>query len=605
MPTLDFKGKSLIYSHHLSVPARTLEPDAKKSLPLKGSKASLDDNLIIHGDNLHALKALMPRYAGRVNCIYIDPPYNTGNEGWIYNDNVNSPMMQEWLKGRSPVDGEDLERHDKWLCMMWPRLNLLRELLAEDGVIFISIDDNEQAHLRMIMDEIFGPGNFICSFAWEKRYGPPPDTKDIGYTHEGIHAYRKSEAFSRNLLASTADQLSRYKNPDGDPRGPWKTMDYTCRYTKDERPNLFYPIIHPKTKRKIWPKPTRVWAFSRDEHLKNEKEKSIWWGKRETASVPAKKNFLHDIQKGFMPVSLLKYESVGHTDEAAKELRSILPDIKFTPKPTRLVKHFLSIGSGKNSIILDSFAGSGTTSHAVLALNKEDGGNRKFIIVECEDYADKITAERVRRVINNSKNLRLPKPQETELLRETLTWSKLTKATDLVEKVREIETRNKADFDKITKQIKDSALIVAGEKKVKEQTDGLGGSFTYCTLGDEISPEKMLTGENLPDYETLARYLVYTATGQAPDKVRNTKDKDGFFYETSDRLFYLIYEPDLAFLRSADSALNSDRAGRIAKQVKKKQKTAVVFATHKFMGQKELTQMGITFCGLPYGMSSG
>ena len=187
-------------------------------------------------------------------------------------------------------------------------------------MIFISIDDNEQAHLRMIMDEIFGPGNFICSFAWEKRYGPPPDTKDIGYTHEGIHAYRKSEAFSRNLLASTADQLSRYKNPDGDPRGPWKTMDYTCRYTKDERPNLFYPIIHPKTKREIWPKPTRVWAFSRDEHLKNEEEKSIWWGKRGTASVPAKKNFLHDVQKGFMPVSLLKYESVGHTDEAAKEL---------------------------------------------------------------------------------------------------------------------------------------------------------------------------------------------------------------------------------------------------------------------------------------------
>ena len=150
MPTLDFKGKSLVYAHHLSVPARTLEPNAKKSLPLKGGKTSLDDNLIIHGDNLHALKALMPRYAGRIKCIYIDPPYNTGNEGWIYNDNVNSPMMQEWLKDKSPVDGEDLERHDKWLCMMWPRLHLLRELLAEDGVIFISIDDNEQHRARMV-----------------------------------------------------------------------------------------------------------------------------------------------------------------------------------------------------------------------------------------------------------------------------------------------------------------------------------------------------------------------------------------------------------------------------------------------------------------------
>ena len=220
-------------------------------------------------------------------------------------------------------------------------------------------------------------------------------------------------------------------------------------------------------------------------------------------------------------------------------------DVFITPKPTKLLDRILQVSTDKDSIILDSFAGSGTTAHAVLASNKEDGGNRKFILVECEDYADKITAERVRRVIKG-----VPK---------------------------------------------------AKDEKLKT---GLGGSFTYCTLGDEISPEKMLTGENLPDYETLARHLVYTATGQAPDKIRNTRDKDGFFYETGDRLFYLIYEPNLAFLRSADSALNSARAERIAKQTKKKQKTAVVFATHKFMSQKELTQMGITFCGLPYGMSS-
>ena len=172
MPTLDFKGKQIVYAHHLTVPARTLEPDASKSLPSNGSAPSLDNNLIIHGDNLHALKALMPRYAGRVHCIYIDPPYNTGNEGWVYNDNVNSPLMQAWLTDKSPVDGEDLERHDKWLCMMWPRLHLLRELLAEDGVIFISIDDNEQHHLRMMMDEIFGAGNFVAHIAWQKRTSP-------------------------------------------------------------------------------------------------------------------------------------------------------------------------------------------------------------------------------------------------------------------------------------------------------------------------------------------------------------------------------------------------------------------------------------------------
>ena len=168
MPTLDFKGKQHIYAHHLTVPYRPLVPDAARSL----NSAETDDNLIIHGDNLHALKALLPRYAGKVKCIYIDPPYNTGNEGWVYNDNVNSPLMKEWVKQNSPVDGEDLERHDKWLCMMWPRLHLLKELLSDDGVIFVSIDDNEQHHLRMMMDEIFGEGNFHCQFIWQSKVTP-------------------------------------------------------------------------------------------------------------------------------------------------------------------------------------------------------------------------------------------------------------------------------------------------------------------------------------------------------------------------------------------------------------------------------------------------
>ena len=173
MPSLEFKGKQHIYAHHLTVPYRPLVPDAAKSYPPRTDDVQAssvdqtpDGNLIIHGDNLHALKALLPRYAGRVKCIYIDPPYNTGNENWSYNDNVNSPLMQQWLDENGPVDNEDLERHDKWLCMMWPRLQLLKELLAEDGVIFVSIDDNEQHHLRMLMNEIFGEENFVADFVW-------------------------------------------------------------------------------------------------------------------------------------------------------------------------------------------------------------------------------------------------------------------------------------------------------------------------------------------------------------------------------------------------------------------------------------------------------
>ena len=181
MPTLDFKGKQHIYAHHLTVPYRPIEPDESRSC----NPSSADDNLIIHGDNLHALKALLPRYANRIKCIYIDPPYNTGNEKWCYNDNVNSPLMQEWLTENSPVDNEDLERHDKWLCMMWPRLHLLRELLAEDGVIFISIDDNEQHHLRMLMDEIFGDTNFVTNIIWQKKFSPQNDAKYFSDNRQG------------------------------------------------------------------------------------------------------------------------------------------------------------------------------------------------------------------------------------------------------------------------------------------------------------------------------------------------------------------------------------------------------------------------------------
>ena len=198
MPGLEFKGKQHIYAHHLTVAYRPLVADLGRSV----NPVEADDNLIIHGDNLHALKALVPRFAGRVKCVYIDPPYNTGNEGWHYNDKVNSPLMREWLRQVGPVDGEDLERHDKWLCMMWPRLHLLRELLSEDGVIFVSIDDNEQHHLRLMMDEVFGPANFVETFIWRSRLGRGATSKNTAKLHEYIIAYAKSALFS--LLGSIA-----------------------------------------------------------------------------------------------------------------------------------------------------------------------------------------------------------------------------------------------------------------------------------------------------------------------------------------------------------------------------------------------------------------
>lgn len=231
MPTLQFKGKNIIWNHHLSVPYHALESVSK--LSFQPEKAN--GNLIVEGDNLLALKALLPLYSGQVKCIYIDPPYNTGNEGWVYNDAVNSPLLQDWL-GKE-VGKDDLTRHDKWLCMMTPRLKLLRDLLSEDGVIFISIDDNEVHSLRAIMDEIFGEENFIDCIIWQKKVSPSNDAKWFSSDHDYLVVYAKTKEIWRpKRLTRSEKQKDYYKNPDNDERGSWNSATYTCNKSKDERP---------------------------------------------------------------------------------------------------------------------------------------------------------------------------------------------------------------------------------------------------------------------------------------------------------------------------------------------------------------------------------
>jgi adenine-specific DNA-methyltransferase len=550
MPTLDFKGKQFIYGYHLTVPVRTLKIDKKKSLNREGSprKSLLDENLILHGDNLHALKALLPRYAGKVKCIYIDPPYNTGNENWVYNDNVNSPMMQAWLEKHGPVDLEDLERHDKWLCMMWPRLHLLHELLSEDGIIFISIDDNEQHHLRLLMDEIWGVENFLADIIWQHRYGRSNNAKLFSNQREHIIVYRKSDIVSHIRVKRDEKLNETYSNPDDDPRGSWVSSSYVNPAPKEQRPNLVYAVINPYTGEAI-NHPTHAWKYSRNTYEQHVRENRLWWGINGNLRYPRLKNFLSESEeKGIVPIDLMLADIAGTTDEGTKQLQTVFQRaaLEFNnPKPTRLIANLIEIAEGvsknNDTIVLDSFAGSGTTAQAVLALNKADGGNRKFILVECEDYADTITAERVRRVINGVEN-----------------------ATD--ETLRE----------------------------------GLGGSFTYCTLDEQIDEEGMLTGENLPTYETLADYIAYTAIGRALAFTR--KQEDYYFGETNDTRFYLIYEPSLDFLESHASALDSERAEQIAKACQETGQKAYVYAPQKFISQKELTNLGITFCQLPYNI---
>ena len=217
MPTLNWIGKDAVVKHHKDVPYRLLEPVPELSC---GDPAS--GNLIVQGDNLHALKALLPRYAGQVKCIYIDPPYNTGNEGWAYNDNVNSPEIRKWLGEVVGKEGETLDRHDRWLCMMYPRLVLLRQFLREDGAIFVSIDDNEVAQLRLLMDEIFGAGNFVANLVWQKKYAVKSDSGYFSESHDHIVTYARSKSrLAMNGLMRTEEHDSRYGNPDNDPRGAW------------------------------------------------------------------------------------------------------------------------------------------------------------------------------------------------------------------------------------------------------------------------------------------------------------------------------------------------------------------------------------------------
>ena len=413
MPTLEWIGKEKVINHHQEVPFRVLDRQysfdengqhaGEKVNCAEGAREAAlgrngSENMIIHGDNLDALKALLPRYEGRVKCIYIDPPYNTGNEGWVYNDNVNDPKIKKWLGEVVGKEGEDLTRHDKWLCMMYPRLKLLQKLLAEDGAIFISIDDVEFYNLRLICNEVFGEHNFIATIIWRKNYAPKSTAKHFSEDHDYILVFGKNaDNWIPHKMPRTEKQNKAYKNFDNDPRGLWRPNNLAARnyYSKGT-----YSIKCPGGRIIEGPPSGSYWRVSEEKFWELDRDGRIWWGK-DGNNVPAPKIFLSEVSDGIVPQTFWPYEEVGHTQDAKKEIKAIFGgDMPFdTPKPVRLIERILQIASDPDSIILDSFAGSGTTAHAVLNMNKADGGNRKFILVEMMDYADSITAERVRRVI--------------------------------------------------------------------------------------------------------------------------------------------------------------------------------------------------------------
>lgn len=404
MPTLNWIGKERVANHHLDVPYRVLNHKYGFKDGKQGKAETESGNMIIQGDNLEALKALLPKYEGKVKCIYIDPPYNTGNEGWIYNDKVNDPKIIKWLGKVVGQEGEDLSRHDKWLCMMYPRLRLLHKLLRDDGVIFVSIDDNELKNLWFIMDEVFGESNIIDSLIWKKRYQGAKE-KFHAAIHEYILVYAKQKSALNGFNISTTEEFtSKYFTNRDDKysiRGGYRTQPLEAGNSMDSRPNLIFPILAPDGS-ELMPRRQWVWGKERVENALANGDLDFTKDKRGKWSVRFKQYLKdeHGTTRRTKPFSII--DDV-FTQDGTKEIYTIFNNNIFPfPKPSKLIKRLLDTATGENckdALILDSFAGSGTTAHAVLNLNKEDDGNRKFILVEFGDYADSITAERNKRVI--------------------------------------------------------------------------------------------------------------------------------------------------------------------------------------------------------------
>lgn len=554
MPTLQFKGRNIIWNHHLTVPYHTLDEDATLSFdPAKG-----EGNIIVEGDNLTALKALLPQYAGKIKCIYIDPPYNTGKEEWVYSDKVNSPLIAQWLN--NVVGKEDMTKHDKWLCMLVPRLKLLKELLKPEGIIFISLDNNEAFNFKAIADEIFGEENFLGVIIIQTATDNNPT--QISTEHEYMFAYANSieyqteweaKSYGAELIQNEylrlkeihsddifeiqkqlriwikenkkdLPQVTHYDNVDD------KGVYHDADVANTKFGGYFYDVIHPVTKKpcKIPEKGFRFPETSMKELIKSN---DIVFGADETTLIKPKKR---------VESVTAKLRSIIYEDgrAATKELEHLFhKDFFKNPKSPKILSSIFEYCTSEDDIILDSFAGSGTTGQAVLELNKEDGGNRKFILVQMTEASDAepdkniardITAERIKRAITKY---------------------------------------------------------------------NLNSGFTYYKLGTAIDAETLLQGD-LPTYEQFAKYVYYLCTGQHHSKPKEIKPKDYFVGNAGNTAIYLIYEQD--FEKLTQLALNLSLAEKFRKA--SANKPVVVYAPACFLDEEYLQDFNMQFVSIPYNL---
>lgn len=388
---LSWAGKVNAKKEALTPTAKTLNPQEKES-----KNWDETENVFIEGDNLEALKLLQRKYFEKIKMIYIDPPYNTGKD-FIYKDNFARSAKEELEASGEMAEGALLTTnartngrfHSDWLNMMYSRLFLAHKLLKDDGVIFVSIDDNEVANLRLLMDEIFGEENFVVSIIWEKRFTRSNNSKTFATLTEYVLCYRKSDLLEEIKGPRDKKADSTYSNPDNDLRGIWTSVSYVNPATKEQRPNLSYELTNPITGKKVI-HPTHAWKFEKKKYELHQKENRLYWGKDGHNKYPRLKRFLSEMNDRMVPVNFWNRNDTGTTDEASKRLGELMTNINIFdfPKPIGLIKKAMRLGTGNNDIVLDFFAGSGTTAHAVMDLNAEDGGNRKYILVQLDEEVD-------------------------------------------------------------------------------------------------------------------------------------------------------------------------------------------------------------------------
>lgn len=595
MPTLEWIGKDKVVSHHQEVPVHELVHQYGFTVDGRQDTPTGSNNMIIHGDNLVVLKSLLPKYEGRVDVVYIDPPYNTGNEKWVYNDNVNDPRITEWLGKVVGKEGEDFTRHDKWLCMMYPRLQLLKKLMSTDGFIFISIDETELYSLKSICDEIFGVNNFVGQWNWFKSATPPNLSKKIKRNIEYILCYQKQK---NGILFSGVRKISKSSDPLINAPNAVKCLTFKAGWLNISLPDGIYPpgvygtetypnILHNNLIVQDGVNANDVVFENRFRWEQGYLEEQVNNGTALFASNSLVLSHKKAEYGAETPPNLID-ESVGvtTTENAGKQQITIFGKKVFEyPKPSSLIEYLLDFKP--SSIILDCFGGSGTTAEAVLQLNNRDGGNRQFILVELEDYAETITAERVKKVLQGYE---AQSKLSTLLYSKKLTIASLPRAQRFLDEAKEVAEREESNYSKITgPTFTNSTIKVYGESEKSSLVPPLGGAFDFYELGKPVFIDGMLNPEVTE--QSLREYVYYSET-RLPLTRQRTHSEPYFLDNHKGTSYFFYYNPEQETTLSEASLAHLVTKECLGEQY-------IIYADACLISQAKLKKLGIIFKKIP------